>query len=107
MGGLVTLLIGEEHKDLRALVVSAPASKNSVFPSTVYYAKEITVPILLMIERNDARHIHRGVDDLESAFKKNKTPAKVIRYDRGGGHNLFFTVDYYWPDVIYFLKAHN
>ena len=25
----------------------------------------------------------------------------------GGGHNLFFTVDYYWSDVANFLKLNN
>ena len=107
MGGLITLLIGEERKDIRALIVSAPASKNRVFASTVYYADEINAPILLMVERSDAYHIHKGVNDLESAFKKYNKAAKLIRYDQGGGHNLFFTVDYYWPDVVEFLNANN
>ena len=31
MGGLVALLVAEERKDLRSMVVSAPASKNKVF----------------------------------------------------------------------------
>ena len=107
MGGLVTFLVAEERKDLRTLVVSAPASKNKAFSSAVYYANEINVPILMMIERSDATHIHKGVSDLEAAFKKHNKAAIVIRYDQGGGHNLFFTVDYYWPDVQKFLKANN
>jgi hypothetical protein len=107
MGGLITLLIEEERKDIRTLVVSAPASKEGVFASTVHYVNEINAPILLMVERSDASHIHKAVDDLASAFKKYNKSAELIRYDQGGGHNLFFTVDYYWPDVVKFLKANN
>jgi dienelactone hydrolase len=107
MGGLVSLLVAEERKDLRSLVVSAPASKNKEFGSSVYYASEINVPVLVMVERGDANHIQKGINDLEAAFKKHNKLATVIRYDRGGGHNLFFTVDYYWPDVAKFLKTNN
>jgi hypothetical protein len=108
MGALVSLLVAEERKDLRAIVLSAPASKNRQhFESAVRYVSEITAPVLLMVERGDDEHIHNGVNELDAAFQRHNKPAKVMRYNRGGGHNLFFTVDYYWPDVVSFLMANN
>jgi dienelactone hydrolase len=116
MGGLLTLLVGEERKDLKILVVEAPAAGASkmgpkgsvgcdlcrVFSSAVYYADRLNAPLLLLVETGDAPHILKGVDQLEEALKKGKL-AKVIRYSQGGGHDLFFTVDYYWKDVLIFL----
>ena len=107
MGGLLTLLVGTQRNDLRALIISAPATKNKAFGSAVYDSKKINAPILLMIENSDQAHIQRGVDNLEGAFQTHKKVAKVIRYDRGGGHTLFFKVDYYWTDVREFLKVNN
>jgi dienelactone hydrolase len=107
MGGTVTLIVAQDRKDLKAIVVSAPASKNRVFGSTVHYAGALNVPVLLMIERSDFSHIHAGVNALERALKNHNKTYIVRRYEGGGGHALFFTVDYYWPDVIEFLRKHG
>ena len=57
-----------------------------------------------MVERNDDNVIHRNVDALEKALRSAGKPHRVIRYDKGGGHELFFTADYYWSDLIRFLR---
>ncbi len=105
MGGLVALIVAEDRKDLRSVVVMAPASRNWPFGTTVRYASDLNAPILLIVEKGDDLWITRGVDELEAAFQKYHKDAKVIRYDRGGGHNLFFSPDYYWQDVIDFLRS--
>ena len=103
MGGLLTLLLGIERKDLKALVVSAPAAGPPVFSTVVRDADQLNAPLLLLVESGDASHILRGVDQLDEALKKHGKQAKVIRYSQGGGHELFFNVDYYWGDVRAFL----
>ena len=107
MGGLITLLLGIERKDLKALVVSAPAQgprKGIVFNGVVQNADQLNAPLLLLVEESDSSHIMRGVNQLDEALRKRKKSAKVIRYNQGGGHELFFNVDYYWGDVRAFLR---
>ncbi len=107
MGGLLTLLMGIERKDVKALVVSAPAQgpdKGRVFNTVVQGADRLNAPLLLLVEESDSKHIIGGVNQLDEALKKHKKPAKVIRYSKGGGHELFFNVNYYWGDVRAFLR---
>jgi len=109
MGGLLTLLMGIERKELKALVVSAPAQgprKGAIFDFVVQNANQLSAPLLLLVEASDSSHIIRGVNQLDEALGKLKKPAKVLRYDGGGGHELFFKVDYYWRDVRAFLREH-
>lgn len=107
MGGLITLLLGLERKDLKALVVSAPAQgprKGVVFNSVVQNAEQLSAPLLLLVEESDSSHIIRGVNQLYEALRKHRKSAKLIQYNQGGGHELFFNVDYYWGDVLAFLR---
>ena len=107
MGGLLTLLVGIERKDVKALVVCAPAQgprKGLVFSTVVQGADKLSAPLLLLVEASDSNHIILGVDQLDEALNKHKKSAKVIRYNQGGGHELFFNVDYYWGDVRAFLR---
>jgi dienelactone hydrolase len=107
MGGLLSLLLGTERNDVKALVVFAPAQgprNGLVFDTVVQSADKLNAPLLLLVEKSDSNHIIGGVNKLDEALKKHKKPAKVIRYDRGGGHELFFNVDYYWEDVRAFLR---
>lgn len=104
MGGLLTLLLGTERKDLKALVASAPAAGPPAFSTVVRDLDRLSAPLLLLVESRDASHILRGVDQLDEALKKHRKQAKVIRYSQGGGHELFFNIDYYWGDVRIFLR---
>jgi acetyl esterase/lipase len=58
-----------------------------------------------MIESHDKfRIIRRGVKKLENALREAGKEVRLIRYNRGGGHQLFWSVDYYWKDLADFLK---
>jgi len=48
----------------------------------------------------------RGVAILEEALGIHAKPFRVIRYDRGGGHQLFCNVGYWWDDFQTFLNEH-
>jgi dienelactone hydrolase len=100
-------LLGIERKDVKALVVFAPAQgprKGVVFNTAVQGVDKLNAPLLLLVEDSDSNHIIGGVNQLDETLKKHKKSAKVIRYNQGGGHELFFNVDYYWGDVRAFLR---
>jgi len=106
MGGLLTLLLGTERKDLKALIVSAPAPHPGVFPEVFEKADWFTAPLLLLVEAGEEDpRILANVEKLGQSLKDHGKDVRVIRYDRGGGHELFFTVSYYWDDVRNFLRA--
>ena len=50
--------------------------------------------------------IRRGVDFLERALVSRGKALRMVRYDRGGGHELFYDVGYWWDDFQAFLQAH-
>lgn len=105
MGGLTSLKVAVERKDLKALVLLAPAWGRGEMAETVKSAAELNAPVLLLVEADDDRPILKGVAMLEQALQANGKEARIIRYDRGGGHGLFYKVDYYWDDVKAFLRA--
>lgn len=106
MGGLLTLLLGTERKDLKALIVSAPAPHPGVFPEVFRKVDSFTAPLLLMVEAGEEDpRILANAEELGQSLKDHGKDVRVIRYDRGGGHELFFTVSYYWDDVRNFLRA--
>lgn len=43
---------------------------------------------------------------LKNALVNNQIAHRAVRYDLGGGHKLFWSVDYYWPDVTNFLSRY-
>jgi len=103
-GGLLTLMVGVERNDLKALLILAPAPGRGYFAEAVRDVSSISVPVLLLVETGDDPWILEDVDMLEQALQVNGKEALVIRYDRGGGHRLFWDVDYYWEDVRVFLS---
>jgi dienelactone hydrolase len=105
MGGLSSLMAAPGRGDLRGIALLAPAFGRGRFREGMARAGEIQAPVLLMIEAHDElRVIHRGVKGLEAALRGADKEVRLIRYDRGGGHQLFWTVDYYWKDLADFLK---
>jgi dienelactone hydrolase len=97
MGGFTSLKVAVERKDLKAVVhgLLGEAAKN---------VGSLTAPVLLLVEASDERNILQGAALLEQALRTHGKEARVIRYNRGGGHQLFYTVDYYWPDIRAFLQ---
>jgi len=102
-GGLLTLMVGVEREDLKALLILAPAPGVGHFAEAVKHVGKIQVPVLLLVDASDTSPIIEDYEMLESALRKNKKEVTAIRYKRGGGHRLFWDVGYYWKDVRGFL----
>jgi len=105
-GGLLALMAAAERSDLSALVVIAPAPGRGHFERALARVSTIQPPVLIMVEASDDGVILGNVDTLEQALGAAGHPATVIRYRRGGGHRLFWTVGSYWPDLAAFLQRH-
>lgn len=105
-GGLLSLMAAIRGAPVRSYMLFAPApGGHGKFARLLGAVGRIDAPMLVMVERSDKfREITETVDRLEEAFRAAGTPHKVIRYDRGGGHDLFFAPNYYWPDMMSFLR---
>lgn len=103
-GGLLTFLVGLERTDLKALLILAPAPGAEHFASAVKRVPSLNAPVLLLVEASDDRWILDDFDLLEKALRKQGKELRAVRYDRGGGHRLFYDVGYYWADVRAFLR---
>ena len=103
-GGLLTLMVGVERTDLKALVILAPApGGRGDFAKAVKRVPSISAPVLLLVEAGDGTDILGNYDMLDQALKAHGKEARSILYNRGGGHLLFYDVGYYWEDVRKFL----
>lgn len=105
MGGLVSFLVGTERKDLRALALLAPAAGHGVLRREVQKAASISAPTLLLIEASDAPPIRKGVEMIAQTMRDQSKNVKLVHYDRGGGHQLFYDLGYWWDDLRDFLRA--
>lgn len=102
-GALLTLMVSVEQKELKALVVMAPAEIGRNLSTTLSRVSSLDAPVLLLIEASDEPDLQNNFDTLDRVLRENKKEVKSIRYNRGGGHNLFHTVGYYLDDVKTFL----
>jgi dienelactone hydrolase len=98
-GALLTLMVGVEQKELKALVVMAPAEIGRNLSTTLSQVSSLDAPVLLLIEASDEPDFQNNFDTLDRVLRESKKEVKSIRYNRGGGHNLFHTVGYYLEDV--------
>ena len=105
-GGLLSLAAAVRGAPVRSFMLFAPASGGrGVFTKLLGAVPRIKAPMLVMIERSDKFSVVReAVDRLEAALRTSDVPYKVIRYDRGGGHDLFLAPGYYWSDMLSFLR---
>jgi len=103
-GGLLTLLVGLERKDLKALVITAPADIPPHFSQAVARVSYINVPVLLLVEEGDEMGSLGAVNALDQALRSRGKEVRTIRYNRGGGHYLFIRVEYWWDDLRSFLR---
>lgn len=106
MGGLTSFKVALERSDLRAVALLAPAFGRGMLGEAAKRADSISAPILVMVEQGDAAPILRGVGILEKALGSRGKPLRLVRYDRGGGHELFYDVGYWWDDLKAFLHEH-
>jgi dienelactone hydrolase len=105
-GGLLTLMVGLERKDLKALIITAPASISPYFSQEVARLSLINAPVLLLVEVSDEMGSLGAVNILDETLRKQGKEVRTIRYDRGGGHFLFIGSGdlYWWDDVRAFLR---
>ena len=106
MGGLVSFKVALERSDLRAVALLAPAFGRGLLGEAAKSADRISAPVLVMVEQSDGAPILRGVGILEQALASRGKPLRLVRYDRGGGHELFYDVGYWWDDLKAFLHEH-
>ncbi len=106
MGGLVSFKVAMERSDLRAVALLAPAFGRGLLGKAAKRADKVTAPMLVMVENSDDKPILRGVGILKKALGSRGKPLRVIRYNKGGGHKLFYDVGYWWDDFKAFLREH-
>ena len=102
-GGLLTLMVGVEQPDLKALVIMAPAEIGRNLSNALSQISSLNAPVLLLVEKSDEPEFQDNFDTLDRVLRENKKEVKSIRYDRGGGHRLFHGAGYYLQDVKVFL----
>ena len=98
-GGLLTLMVGVEQPDLKALVIMAPAEIGRNLSNALSRISSLNAPVLLLVEKSDEPEFQNNFDTLDRVLRENKKEVKSIRYDRGGGHRLFHGAGYYLQDV--------
>jgi dienelactone hydrolase len=107
-GGLLTLMVGLERKDLKALIITAPAEIRPYFSRAVARIASLNTPVLLLVEVSDERGRLGAVNVLDDALRKRGKDVRTIRYDQGGGHYLFSSRTsvewYWWDDLRAFLR---
>ena len=103
-GALLTLMVGVEQKGLKALVIMAVPEIGKNFAKAMSDIAALEAPVLLLVEAGDEPEFQKNFDALAQTMRANNKEVKSIRYDRGGGHNLFHSVGYYMTDVKAFLK---
>jgi dienelactone hydrolase len=88
-GALLTLMVGLEQPQLKALVIMAPAEIGRNFSNSLSNVSSLNTPVLLLLEQSDGSEFQNNFDALDSLLREHKKNFKSIRYDRRGGHNLF------------------
>jgi len=102
-GGLLTLMVGVEQKGLKALVIMAPADGGRNLSTALSRVSSLDAPVLLLVEASDEAEYQNNFDAIDRTLREHKKEVKNIRYDRGGGHNLFHGAGYYLEDIKAFL----
>jgi len=98
-------MVGLERKDLKALIITAPADIRPYFSQAIARVSLVSVPVLLLVEEGDEEGSLGAVNILDQALRNHRKEVRTIRYNRGGGHYLFVRVDYWWDDLRTFLRG--
>lgn len=106
MGALVSFKVALERKDLRAVALLAPAPSRRLMTVAAKVTASLSAPLLVMVEESDLPEVLRVVASIEDATRAHGKPCRLVRYNRGGGHKLFYDVGYWWEDLAGFLREH-
>ena len=110
-GGLLAYMSSTRRRDLKAVVLMAPAHGRGALRRFLTRSGDVTASTLILVAQNDTkqadhvsicRQINATLKDAEKDTRLIVYPA----YERDG-HRLFFEVrKSYWQDVQKFLKSH-
>ena len=70
--GLLTLLVGVERRDLKALLILAPAPGRGLFAEAVFRVASLNPPVLLLVEPGDRSLILEDFEMLERALRAHE-----------------------------------
>ena len=109
-GGLLAFMSSTRRRDLKAVVLMAPAHGRGTLRRFLAAAADVSAPTLILVARNDTKQAdHVSISRQINATLKNAgKESRLIVYPSYGrdGHQLFFKVrSAYWPDVEKFLKS--
>ncbi len=111
-GGMLTYRAATQRTDLKAVVIMAAAVHRFL---DLGLASSVSAPVLVLVAENDTgsrttlgRNTLEGTKRLASALKEAGKDARLIIYPPygGDGHQLFFAIGSYWPDVLAFFRRH-
>ncbi|MEE2761212.1 MAG: dienelactone hydrolase family protein [Pseudomonadota bacterium] len=114
-GAMLAYQCAAGRSDINALVLMAAAAGRRGDGLTSVDAASISVPILMMVAENDTGsrttlggNVKGHMTELAAHLKAAGRDHRLIIYPphAGDGHQLFFRVDAYWPDVTAFLDRH-
>ncbi len=113
-GAMLAYQFAAGRKDLKALVLMAAAGRRDDGLTSVD-AGSVAAPILLMVAKNDTGSrttmggdVKSHMTELAALLKAAGRRHRLIIYPSHGsdGHQQFFRVGAYWPDVTAFLDRH-
>ena len=107
-GGLITVFVASNHKDLRAVVLLSPAasrfSKNR-YVTAVHRFIEIDSPVFLLLGMSDLPAIKSRCTNLLIPIMKQMGKDFEYKVDYPGDHGWFHKIrSQYWDDIIRFLN---
>ncbi len=110
-GGLLAFMAATRRRDLKAIVLMAPAEGRGVLRRFLADARRVNLRSLILVARNDTRQAdHVSISrQIHSALQTAGKQSRLVIYPAFAkdGHQLFFQVRAsYWRDVEKFLKAH-
>ena len=112
-GAALTFMAASKDIAIKEAVIMASAFPPKRSGFTLKKANRINVPVLMLVAENDtgSRKTHdqdtvAGMQRMAAALEQGGNTPKQIVYPSYGndGHEMFFEVGKYWPDVIAFLK---
>lgn len=114
-GGALTFMVAAKGVPIKAVVIMASAMPPPDSGFTLDDARKIRVPVLLLVSENDTgsrktlgQNTVDTVRRMSEALAAAGNVPKLVVYPPYGadGHDMFFQVGAYWPDVVEFLKKH-
>ena len=107
-GGLLAFLAATERRDLKAVVLMAPAPGKGHLQRALSRVESVSAPVLLQVAENDDAQVDHVqiAQTVHGALESQGESSRLILYPSYGndGHRMFFEVGSYWSDIVDFLK---